>query len=129
MFDALRIAASGLSANRFRLDLGAQNLANMETTRTAGGGPYQRQVADFRTTDEQGNPTGVSIVGVRGDPTLGPLIYDPSHPDANASGYVRMPNVDMTDEMIGLGDAKDGYNANATVFQAVRSMLQKSLSI
>jgi flagellar basal-body rod protein FlgC len=129
MFDGLRIAASGLSANRFRLDLGAQNLANMETTRTPGGGPYQRQVAEFRTTDEQGNPTAVSIVGARSDPTPGPLVYDPNHPDADASGYVRMPNVDVTDEMIGLGDAKDGYNANATVFQAIRSMLQKSLSI
>lgn len=147
MFSSLRIAASGLDAHQFALKVGANNLANIETTRTAEGGPYQRQTPIIEAVgtkraalgilgpaspdQRSGNLVsgGVRIAGVTTDQTPGPMIYDPGHPDADAAGYVRMPNVDMTTELLGLAEARDGFNANTTVFEAVSSMLRKGLKI
>lgn len=153
MFSALRIASTGLSAQRLRMDVVAQNLANAETTHTAAGGPYRRRFVQLEaeasnaapntvataatgaipTTgalDSVGNDIGgVRVVGVAEDTTEGPLVYDPGHPDADKSGYVRMPNVNMTDELVDLMSARRVYEANATVFEVAKAMLNKAIDI
>jgi flagellar basal-body rod protein FlgC len=153
MFRTLGIAASGLTAQRMRLDVIASNIANAETTRVADGGTaYQRQVVrmaargnawqPYETTAngdpsnfrlDSGNPLdamhGVSVDAVEADASEGPLVYDPGHPDADGSGYVRMPNVRITDELVDMMDARRVYEANATVFQSAKSMLRRALEI
>jgi flagellar basal-body rod protein FlgC len=153
MFRTLAISATGLSAQRQRLDVIASNIANAETTRTdANGKPYQRQVVRMQQidipgqpyeVDAQGNPAmfrlgsgnpmdglhGVEVAAIEADGTEGPLVYEPGHPDADASGYVRYPNVRITDEMVDLMDARRVYEANATVFQSAKAMLRRSIDI
>jgi flagellar basal-body rod protein FlgC len=164
MFGALAIASSGLSAQRMRMEIIAQNLANAETTRTPDGGPYQRKIVNLEavkpqdanggttapdaataasgvangTTNTTNDPTksdaadvygGVRVASIGTDKTEGALVYDPGHPDADKNGYVRMPNVSITDEMMNLMNARRLYEANATVFQVARAMLHKSLDI
>ena len=197
MFRALAIAASGLSAQRARIETVASNLANAEVTRGPDGQPYHRKVTVMQpaTADTQlfgsigatgmsgttANPTapfgsaafqvpalmaarpnsafgtattgdqsrtvqvpllpaaggafgddglhGVRVAGIQDDKTEGPLVYDPGHPDADANGYVRYPNVRTTDEMIDLLDARRVYEANATVFQSAKAMLKKAIEI
>ncbi|MGI9625285.1 MAG: flagellar basal body rod protein FlgC [Longimicrobiales bacterium] len=149
LFQSLRIPASGLTAQRQRLDVIAQNIANAETTRTADGGPYRRQVASlaevrsaptFRLTPppweggaESVDPTrdleGVQVVGVSQDPSDLVPVYDPGHPDANEDGYVLYPNVELTAEMVDLMGARRVYEANLSVFQAVKSMLRQATQI
>lgn len=139
---SLGIAASGLSAQRARMDAIASNLANAETTRTAEGGPYRRQTVQLEavsfeplldagveaTPGEEGYG-GVRIRGVAEDTREGPLVYDPGHPDADESGYVRMPNVSITEEMADLMDARRLFDANATVFSAIKQMLRRATQI
>lgn len=153
MFRTLGIAASGLSAQRTRLDVVASNIANAETTTGAdGAAPYQRQVvrmaargnpwqpyelngngqpAEFRLPS--GDPLnamhGVMVEAVEADAAEGPLVYEPGHPDADANGYVRYPNVRITDELVDLMDARRVYEANATVFQSAKAMLRRALEI
>lgn len=149
LFHSLRIPASGLSAQRARIDVIAQNIANAETTRTTAGTPYRRQVAslgEVRTlptfelvppgwADERTAPDptrqleGVEVVGVGQDPTDFVPVYDPGHPDANEDGYVLYPNVDMTTELVDLMGARRFYEANLSVFQAVKSMLRQAAQI
>jgi flagellar basal-body rod protein FlgC len=180
MFRSLSIAASGLSAQRQRLETIASNLANAETTRTEDGTPYRRKVAVMQAASAEtrlfgattppgmggtlGNPVppfgieafrvpgmsgtagdsgaiqvplgggddglhGVRVAGISEDATEGPLVYDPGHPDADGNGYVRYPNVRVTDEMIDMLDARRIYEANATVFQSAKAMLKKALDI
>ena len=197
MFRTLGIAASGLSAQRQRMETVANNLANAEVTRGPDGQPYRRKVTVLQpaTVDTQlfgaltpggggmsgtvtnpappfgsaafavpalstrdravpgpdgprgvpvpllpapGSPFpfgggdglyGVRVAQVADDQTEGPLVYEPGHPDADANGYVRYPNVRTTDEMIDLLDARRMYDANATVFQSAKAMLKKALEI
>ena len=147
IFSALRIAASGLSAQRARMEIVAQNLANAETTRTQEGGPYRRQVVRLEAVEPEivsggdadnaqatGNDNvslagGVRVAGIERDMRDGPLVYDPGHPDADSSGYVRMPNVDMTTELLDLMNARRIYEANATVFQVAKAMLRRAIDI
>ena len=158
MFSTLGVAASGLSAQRLRMETIAMNVANAETTRTEAGGPYRRRVVEMEASGatpfggvldaarvdpgggSQGRaPTagetaasivgGVRVTGIAEDPTEGPLVYEPGHPDANADGYVRYPNVRVTDEMVDLMDARRLYEANATVFQAAKAMLRHAIDI
>ena len=152
MFRTLRIAASGLSAQRQRLETIASNIANAETTRTADGTPYRRRLVQLeaqRSTTPGIDPLsaesleglaapdrnaldgahGVKVAGVVEDTTEGPLVYDPGHPDADGNGYVRYPNVRVTDEMIHLMDARRIYEANATVFQSAKQMLRSSIDL
>lgn len=147
-FRPLRVAASGLSAQRARMETIAANIANAEATRTADGGPYQRQVAQLqaRASAESGpvrlasldlpplpfqsnEPGGVDVAGVATDATEGPLVYDPGHPDANADGYVRYPNVEISQETVDLMVAQRAYEANATAFQVLKSVLHRALQI
>lgn len=152
MFRTLGIAASGLSAQRTRLDVIASNIANVETTRVGDGGPYQRQVVQMTARAAEGQPFdineagnvtqfrlpsgeplsamgGVEVEAIGVDGSEGPLVYEPGHPDADDNGYVRYPNVRITDEMVDLMDARRIYEANATVFQSAKAMLRRALDI
>lgn len=139
---SLRVVASGLSAQRVRMDAIASNLANAETTRGVDGTPYRRKVVqleevgfeDVRQT-APGEPRiferegGVRIVGVGEDLSEGPLVYDPGHPDADDRGYVRMPNVDITQELVAMMETRRLFEANATVFDAVKSMFRRATQL
>ncbi len=149
---ALAIAASGLSAQRARLDVIAENIANAEVTRGAGGAPYRRKTVQLREAGPmaQRGPTisfgpteasaavlagameeggGVEVVGIVEDPSDGQLVYDPGHPDADESGYVIMPNVSITQEMVDMMEARRLFEANASVFQAIKSMLHRATQL
>ncbi|HEU4629902.1 MAG TPA: flagellar basal body rod protein FlgC [Gemmatimonadaceae bacterium] len=164
MFRTLAVAASGLSAQRARMETIAGNIANAEVTRTPEGGPYRRQVVQLGTApapvplpalpelppvlDSGAFPvpftapsaygsgitapdaaTGVQVTGIVEDTSEGPLVYEPGHPDADANGYVRYPNVRITDEMVDLMDARRVFEANATVFQSAKQMLRRAIDI
>jgi flagellar basal-body rod protein FlgC len=153
LFRPMDIATSGMSLQRLRMETAATNVANAETTRTEGGGPYRRRVVVAEEAVREGSapaypplprsgmapgapaddPTdvlgGVRAAAIEEDPTEGPLVYDPGHPDANANGYVRYPNVDVTREMVDLMEARRVYEANATVFQAAKQLLRRALDI
>ena len=140
---SLEIAASGLSAQRARFDVIAMNIANAETTRTPEGGPYRRKVVHFEEAPflpllggitELANPGeerlgGVRVTGVSEDPSDGQLMYDPGHPDADRDGYVRMPNVSITTELVDLMDASRLFEANVSVFQAIKAMLRQAAQL
>jgi flagellar basal-body rod protein FlgC len=142
-FAPLDIAATGLTAQRLRMDVTAENLANADTTRGANGQPYQRQevvlqqVGGFGATlagAMNGIPThptsgGVEVTGIVGDPTPDKLVYDPGNPDANAQGYVRMPNVNAVTEMTDLIDESRSYQADVTAMQTAKSMYTKTLDL
>ena len=105
MFDALTISSTGMSAERLRMDVIAENLANADTTRTQGGGPYRRQevvLAAGGTVSFGDVLGGVQVAGIVSDPTPPRKVYDPGHPDADKNGYVTMPNVNPVNEMVDL---------------------------
>lgn len=142
LFRAMNISASALTAQRFRMDVISENLANAEVTRTAEGGPYRRRTVVMgerqdRTSFAQmlngysktaaGN--GVKVAQVGEDMSDFKLVYDPSHPDANAEGYVSYPNVDTVTEMVDLMSASRSYEANVTAFNTTKSMTLKALEL
>jgi flagellar basal-body rod protein FlgC len=147
MFDALDVAGSGLSAERLRMDVTAENLANANTTRTAAGGPYRRKVvvleqqpggSSFQSalaSQMNGgkgatvNGTGVQVAGIANDTTPNRKVYDPGHPDADAQGYVEMPNVDSVSEMVDLISASRAYEANVTAMQSAKTLFTKTLDL
>ncbi|NLM26095.1 MAG: flagellar basal body rod protein FlgC [Firmicutes bacterium] len=140
VFDSFRISASGLTAEKLRMDLIANNLANVNTTQTEEGGPYRRQMAIFQAIEDakvdrrQSNSKlatgkGVKVVGIYHDPSPPRLVYDPEHPDANADGYVELPNIQPVKEMVDLISASRAYEANITAINAAKSMAQKALEI
>ncbi|MGE5507102.1 MAG: flagellar basal body rod protein FlgC [Chitinophagales bacterium] len=137
LFGPLEVSASALTAERLRLDVIANNLANANTTRTPGGGPYRRQVVVFGAREEAGagwplaeRPgAGVRVVGIRPDTTPFRRIYNPGHPDADAEGYVQMPNVDPVVEMVDLMAAARAYEANVTVINETKGMAQRALEL
>ena len=117
LFSALDSSASGLTAERLRMDVISQNLANVQTTRTAGGGPFRRQMVEFTALPLSAqSPGGVAVTAIVSDPSPLPLRYAPGTPGANAQGYVRMPNVNVTSSMVDLLAASRAYDANATAF-------------
>jgi flagellar basal-body rod protein FlgC len=131
LFDALSISSSGMSAERLRMDVIAENLANANTTRGPGGLPYQRQEVLL----ESGSPSfgqvlgGVQVAGIISDPTPPRRVYDPGHPDADKNGYVTLPNVNPVNEMVDLITASRGYEANVTAMTAAKQMFTKSLDV
>ncbi len=139
IFDTMRISASGLTAQRLRMDTIASNIANVNTTRTEEGGPYRRKVAVFRENLETeinkqtGNiervSRGVKAVGVVEDDSPLQSVYDPGHPDADENGYVMMPNVNILNEMVDMIAATRAYEANVTAINATKSMMLKALEI
>jgi len=139
---ALSASASGLAAQRVRMDVISSNVANVETTTTADGGPYQRQVVRFASGESTlpfasvisrfagGADTGVVLTQVGVDEeTPGRSVYEPTHPDAGEDGFVEMPNVDMVQEMTDLTSANRSYQANVTVLNAVKQMALRALDI
>mgnify|MGYP001024856754 CR=1 FL=1 len=121
------IAASGMAAQRLRVQLIAANVANSETTRTAEGGPYRRKDAVFQVADLGKTPEGLELAGVRVSQVLAssePFItkYEPTHPDANADGVVSYPNVNPVEEMVNLTEASRAFEANVAVLRASRAM-------
>ena len=133
MLDALDVSASGLLAQRQRLNLIAQNLANVNTTRDAAGRPvpYQRQVAVLQAAPlpGAGGAVGVALVGVAADPAPFRRVYDPTHPDADPQGYVNFPNVDVLTETVDALAATRAYEANITAIDATKSMTTAALRI
>jgi flagellar basal-body rod protein FlgC len=121
------IAASGMAAQRLRVQLIAANVANSETTRTPEGGPFRRkdavfQVASLGKTPEGRELTGVQVSGILASTEPFITRYDPNHPDADAEGLVQFPNVDPVEEMVNLTEATRAFDANVAVIRAVRSM-------
>ncbi len=141
MFDALQVSASGLSAQRLRLNLIAENIANVETTSTANGGPYVRQepvfaamrqprsFQDLLNIEQRYDQAEVSVVDVIEDPRPPIIKYMPGHPDADADGLVRFPNVNIFEEMVNMISAQRSYEANVTTVNAIKSMAMKALEI
>jgi len=131
LFDVLRTSASGLAAQRFRLEIIANNMANLNTTRTALGGPFKRQFPVFSETIGPQDPVGqgVAVMGIVKDSRPGRLVYDPQHPDADGRGYVELPNVEPMLEMVDMIAATRAYEANITVMNAAKNMFQKALEI
>ncbi len=141
MFDAIDISASGLTAQRLRMDVTAENLANAQTTRTPEGGPYRRKTVLLQqaeggftgtlaaTVGRAEEPAGVEAVGVVADTTPLQRIYDPGHPDADAEGYVTMPNVNPVTEMVDLIDSSRAYEANLTAMQTSKAAFSKTVEL
>ena len=143
LFGSFDVTASGLTAQRYRMDVIAENIANVDTTRTEDGTPYRRKTVVF---EEKGTGAsfsgalsratgsyrgqGVKVTGTFEDTrTDMKMVYDPSHPDADENGYVTYPNVDVVTEMTNMIDASRSYEANATAFTATKSMAMKGLEM
>jgi len=131
IFKAMQISSSGLTAERFRLDLIANNIANAHTTRTEEGEPFRRRSAVFaeKMDAARRNGQGVRVMAVSEDRTPPRLVYEPGHPDANAAGYVAYPNVNVIQEMVDMITATRAYEANVTTLNAAKSMFLKALEI
>ncbi len=125
LMPSLATSAEGMETQQKFLEVISQNLANSETTHTPEGGPYKRQVAVIGTDPH----TGAPATKVVDDPRPGREQYDPGHPDADANGFVKYPNVDVTTELVDLMIARRVHEANASVFQAAKSMLRRALEI
>ena len=125
--DIFEISASGLTAQRARLDIIGANIANVETTRTPSGGPYQRLQSVFAS--QGANPGGVAMIGALPDLREPRRVYQPGHPHADTEGYVSYPNVNIVEEMVDLVSATRSYEANAAAFNAAKSMAQHALDL
>jgi flagellar basal-body rod protein FlgC len=125
--DCFDVSASGLSAQRGRLDIIASNIANVETTRTPSGGPYRRLQALFASRTD--GPGGVEMLGTVADARDLRRVYQPGHPDADSDGVVAYPNVNIVEEMVDLVSATRSYEANAAAFSAARTMAQYALDL
>lgn len=130
-FSSMQISATGLSAERLRMDTITSNMANASTTRSADGkGPYVRKIAVFQETlDAKKDMAGVKAVKIENDKSPLRKVYDPTHPDADANGYVTMPNVNVLNEMADMMVATRSYEANVDTFNALKSMFSKALEI
>ena len=138
---ALKISSSALDAQRIRMDVISSNLANINTTRTPEGGPYRRRDVVFASqpvADTFGEVLNselekklqrVEIVDITVDPGPPRVVYDPRHPDANALGYVGMPDINVMEEMVNILSATRSYEANVAAVNATKSMVNKALEI
>jgi flagellar basal-body rod protein FlgC len=143
MFDAIDAAGSGLSAERLRMDVTSENLANAQTTRGANGQPYRRKEVVLQAAGagesfssvfgaalgRAGQARGVQVAGIVEDPTALRRVYDPGHPDADANGYVAMPNVNSVTEMTELITSSRAYEADVTAMQTAKQMFNRTLDI
>lgn len=141
LFSSMRVSASGLDAQMKRMNTISSNIANSETTRTAEGGPYQKQDAVLTaTTDRESfgeileneldnNVQSVMVTEIHKDERPPRMVYNPQHPDANGEGYVAMPNVNTVEEMANMISAQRSYEANVTAMNAAKQMAQKALEI
>lgn len=133
LISGIDITADALSAQKTRLDIVAQNIANAESTRMPNGGPYQRQVVSFETelmkTAGGASLETVKVGSITTDPTAGQQVYNPQHPDAGPDGMVTMPNVNLAFEMVDLITASRAYEANLSFVKNARTLAQKTLDI
>jgi len=143
LLTGMEASASGLTAQRFRLDVIANNIANVSTTRTSEGGPYRRRFVLFMPREAPTGPLvpgswqgplgapgrGVRVVAVGQDRAPLRRVYDPGHPDADAEGYVDYPNVYVAREMVDMISATRAYEANATAVSSAKDMAQRALQI
>jgi flagellar basal-body rod protein FlgC len=147
MYSSIEVSASGLSAERLAMDVIANNLANVNTTRTPEGGAFKRQLVIFAQKQEvdpnasmdpldtsaDADPgkshDGVQAVGIISDPGPDRMVYDPTHPDADVNGYVHMPNIDVVKEMVDMIAASRAYQANVTAMQESRGMGNAALNL
>ena len=141
---SMNIVGSGLTAQQLRLDVISENITNMNTTRTEGGGPYTRKMVVFQSQEQspfqsalarawgtagQAQSGGVRVTGIVEDPSDYKLVYDPTHPDANAQGYVQLPNVDLVKEMTDAMAASQAYTAGVTAFNVLKQVVAKGLEM
>jgi flagellar basal-body rod protein FlgC len=138
MFDIMKISSSGMRAQRTRLEVVAQNMANVHTTRTEEGGPYRKKDVVLTSQDVSeakfSRIFGGKIEGVKVEEVVESLkpferIHNPGHPDADKEGYLTLPNVNIMEEMTDMISATRAYEANSSVLQATKQMIQKSLEI
>ena len=138
ILSGMEISASGLTGERLRMEIAANNIANIDSTMTPEGGPYQRKQVTFAAAmenamwggaNEVGNLHGVEVMGITEDTTPGPSVHNPSHPHADANGYVKMPNVNISHEMVDLVTASRAYEANLKSLETFRQMAEQSLSL
>lgn len=141
--DSMNVSASGLTAQQVRMDIISQNIANVDTTRTENGTPYKRKIALFQEradgtsfssrlgtamgSAKSGN--GVRVSKIVEDEREGAKVYEPSHPDADADGYITKPNVNIVEEMVNMISASRSYEANITAMNATKAMVNKTLEI
>ena len=141
---SMSMVGSGLTAQQLRLDVISENVTNINTTRTEGGGAYRRQVVVLEEEGSQSrferalarargeipaNQGGIRATAILEDPSDFKLVYDPTHPDANADGYVEMPNVDLIKEIADAMAANQAYSANVTAFNTLKQVAAKGLEI
>lgn len=126
MFDSMRASASGMTAHRLWMDVISSNLANADSTRTAEGGPFRRQMVVLGTDEDE---AGVRVEQVQRDPSPLKIVYDPGHPDADATGYVQYPNVEPVREMVDMLNASRAFEANAVAMTTSKNMLLRALEI
>lgn len=141
LFNSINISSTGMTAERTRMDIISENIANANTTRTSNGTPYKRKMVVFEenkpdfssvlksAVDSTNKSTGVKITNIVEDETPYKKIYEPGHPDANDEGYVEMPNVDVVKEMVDMISATRAYEANITSLNSSKSMFMKALDI
>jgi flagellar basal-body rod protein FlgC len=143
LYTSIEVSASALSAERLAMDVIANNIANVNTTRTPEGGAFKRQLVVFAQKDEPAGQTdtldgasdpgsaraGVQVQGVINDNSPDKLVYDPTHPDADPQGYVHMPNIEVVKEMVDMMAASRAYEANVTAIQEARSMGTATLGL
>jgi flagellar basal-body rod protein FlgC len=140
-FSSMKVSASGLDAQMRRMNTISSNIANAETTRAEGGGPYKRKDPVFAAQTEREsfgevlqnamdeNVQGVQVTEVHEDQRPPRMVYNPGHPDANPEGYVAMPNVNTVEEMANMISAQRSYEANVTAMNAAKAMANKALEI
>ena len=143
MFSSFNTSASGLTAQRLRMDIISDNIANVNTTRTDDGGPYRRKVPVFEAKEDSFASTlhnkmgkdsrnvngGVRVRKIAEDPSPFRMVHNPQHPDANQKGYVAKPNVNITTEMVDMIDASRAYEANVTALNTSKKMAMQGLKI
>lgn len=135
LISGIDVTSGALNAQKTRLDIVAQNIANAQTTRTASGVPYQRQIVSFeselmrRTGANGASLHTVRVASISADRTPGQQVYNPQHPDAGADGLVTMPNVNLSYEMVDLITASRAYEANLSVVKNARQMALQCLQI
>jgi flagellar basal-body rod protein FlgC len=137
VFSAMEVAASGLTAQRSRMNVIAGNLANARTTKTEDGTPYKRLDPVFTASPLAGGSADpvmravqtVQVSEVRADQTPGQMVYDPGHPDANGEGYVEYPNVNVVSEMVNMMSASRAYEAGVTSIESLKAMARAAIKI
>ncbi|HMK61482.1 MAG TPA: flagellar basal body rod protein FlgC [Dissulfurispiraceae bacterium] len=129
IFMPMHVSASALEAQKIRLNVIASNIANASSTKTPEGGPYRRKDVIFQTVMYDENAAGVEAPQVIEDKTPFRTVYDPNHPDADKSGYVSYPNINVLTEMVNLMTAQRSYEANLTMITSYKDMYMRTLDI